>query len=170
MLDADQKERLLATSTTLQSAVAQEFSVIAEDVRWFATLAVAGMAALAGYRELEGQNSLSAGFALIVVLLCLSLLFFLASVLSSQLKRRGVTNELISFTSLIQDLDADRQKLPDVGLKEARDAVEPLRKRVLQAARGPRSFELWGVGLLIVAVALAAPLVLFTEISKAIFS
>jgi len=169
-LTPTRKTYFLESTTGLLSAGSRELAEIAENVRWFTTLAIAGIAALAGYRKLTGATSLSFAFAVIVSLICLSLLFFLIAALVAQFKRAGLAKNVNVFVEQVHVLDSDGSVAPYVADTKLDAEIARIRTDVLKVSGVPSWFEVIGVTVFVVAALLAVPLVLFVELLSALFS
>ncbi|MBU1222790.1 MAG: hypothetical protein KKA22_06475 [Gammaproteobacteria bacterium] len=169
-LTVGRKEYFLESSDDLHSTASHNLAEIAENVRWFTTLVIASITALAGYRQLQGEHSLSFAFAIIVSLLCLSLFLFLIAVLAAQFRRAALSRRVNDFTATVHMLENDPNVAPSKAETQLGTLIDSVRADVLKISGWPSWFEVIGVVVFVVAALFAVPLILFVELLTVLFS
>lgn len=168
-IDPSLKEKMLSLTMTLHSNASHDLADIDANVRWFTTLVLASIAALAGYRQLQGAESLSPHIALIVLMLCTSLLMFVFAVLVAQMRRATFSREVSGFIENIHELDGNDKISPEAAKDELQAQSEKLRKSAFQLAKHPDLCQFFGLVLFVLSSVFATVLILFEEVFVAIF-
>ncbi len=75
---------------SVASVYSKDLAAIVENARWLVTLVLAEVAAIAGYRKLMGSDTLSIPFAIVILVLALSLLAFVISVIVARFRARNI--------------------------------------------------------------------------------
>ncbi|USZ51073.1 hypothetical protein [Halomonas sp. DN3] len=169
-IDSNFKEQMLSLTTTLHSNASRDLADIDANVRWFTTLVLASIAALAGYRQLQGAESLSPHLALIVLMLCISLLMFVFAVLIAQIRRASFSRRVAGFIEKIHELDRDDQMSPQGAKDELQKQSENLRKSAFQLAKHPDLCQFYGLLLFVLSSVVATFFILFEEVFIAILA
>jgi len=130
------------------------------------TLILAEMAGLAGYQKLTDMNRLTIFAALIIVVLAISLAFF---VVDSVLARRAYAKVAADFATYLadaQDIASNEQANGVDRISDIRTAERALRQVFDEHARFPQIFEHLGLFLFGVATLAAGAFLLGSELWK----
>lgn len=169
-IDSNTKEKMLLLTTTLHSNASRDLADIDTNVRWFTTLVLASIAALAGYRQLQGAVALSPHLAIIVLMLCITLLLFVLAVLIAQLRRADFSRKVSAFIDKVHEMGGDDKISPQDAKEYLEQKSEQLRKNAFQLAKHPSLCQFFGLVLFILSAIFATLFILLEEMFIAIFA
>jgi hypothetical protein len=141
-----------------------------ENCRWLATLVLAEMAGIAAYRSnVIKKETLGPGFAIVIIILGVSLATFVLSVLLARFERNGFEKLLggviVRMVELARTLTKDEKKAPADSAQELFAKTEEAIQHLPSPLGKAGGLELVGVSLLGIGSCLAALALFFGEIS-----
>jgi hypothetical protein len=159
-------ESLMKQVTENKKIHFDELDHLVENCRWLTTLVLAEIAGLAAYRELLKEENLSISFAIIVMILAVSIFSFMISVIFSRQIKKNLSIFVINSLNESEKIEMDGEIPPNEGDRKVDGIAIIINKEISSKPRYPRSFELAGIISFLVGSILTAIVLFITEIGK----
>lgn len=141
-----------------------ELNELISNVRWLASLATAEIGGLAAYRELLAKENLSISFAFVILIISISLLFFIISAILSRINKVQIQRIKNAYNTNINKIsETTSESIDEIEKKinkEPRSFVQIVQTKTLLA----KKFEIFGIGLLGISTLIATIAIFFQEI------
>jgi hypothetical protein len=164
LLDPKLIDRRQEEVNGLREVLMQEVADVNDNVKWYATLAIAEIAGLAGYRQLARADGLQF-FAIPILLIGLALVVLLLASLLGQEYRLRTAKRTADFRAQVAALCADPDKTPNQAEKELDGLVSARAKELTGVLDRARWLVGVGLGVFLIGSALAAAMLILSELA-----
>lgn len=144
----------------------EELSHLVENCRWLTTLVIAEIAGIAAYRDLLKANSLSLLFAIIVLILAITISSFMVSILLSRNAKKNIStliNEALNEITIIDNNPKTSSYEGDLMVDNIQISLEI---KISKQPKASRLLEMIGIVLFILGSILSILILFFSEILK----